>query len=125
MRTRFIVLPFFLLFLVTIVPGHAADSPESDVIVEHMAVKLVRGVTNIATSVVELPKQTYLTIKEDGASGFVIGPLKGIGMMVYRALMGASETVLFLVPQPGYYDPMIDPDYVWKGWSVQHTAGAK
>ena len=125
MRTRFIVLSFFLLYLVTIVPVYAADGPASDVIVEHMAVKLVRGITNIATCVVELPKQTYLTIKEDGASGTVIGPLKGIGMMVYRALMGASETILFLVPQPGYYDPMIDPDYVWKGWSVQHTAGSK
>jgi hypothetical protein len=21
-----------------------------------------------------------------------------------------------MVPQPGYYDPMIDPAYVWEGW---------
>jgi putative exosortase-associated protein (TIGR04073 family) len=125
MRSHRIVLPFFLLFLVTSVPVHAADGPASDIIVEHMAVKLVRGVTNIATCVVELPKQTYLSIRDEGAIGSVVGPLKGIGMMVYRALMGASETALFLVPQPGYYDPMIDPEYVWKGWDEQQTAGAK
>jgi putative exosortase-associated protein (TIGR04073 family) len=125
MRYHLIVLPFFLLFLVTTVPVHAADGPASDIIVEHMAVKLVRGVTNIATCVVELPKQTYLSIRDEGAIGSVVGPLKGIGMMVYRALMGASETALFLVPQPGYYDPMIDPEYVWKGWDVQQSAGSK
>jgi putative exosortase-associated protein (TIGR04073 family) len=114
MRTRFIVLPFFLIFLVTIVPVHAADGPESDVIVEHMAVKLVRGVTNIATSVVELPKQTYLTIKEDGASGFVIGPLKGIGMTLARTTAGALELFTFFLAYPGFYDPYIDPQYVWE-----------
>lgn len=125
MRVHYIVLPFLLLFLVAGVPVHAADGPASDIIVEYMAVKLVRGVTNIATCAVELPKQTYLTIREEGATGAIIGPLKGIGMTIYRALMGASETVLFLVPQPGYYDPMIDPGYVWNGWDVQHTAGVK
>ena len=125
MRFQLIVLPFFLFFLVTSVPVHAADGPASDIIVEHMAVKLVRGVTNIATCVVELPKQTYLSIRDEGAIGSVVGPLKGIGMMIYRALIGATETALFLVPQPGYYDPMIDPEYVWKGWDEQQTAGAK
>ena len=125
MSARYVVLPLFLLLLVTAVPVHAADSPPSDVIVEKMAIKLVRGVMNIATCVVELPKQTYLTVRDDGASGYIIGPLKGIGMTVYRALMGASETVLFLVPQPGYYDPMIDPDYVWNGWDEHTTTGAK
>lgn len=125
MRACYIILPFFLLFLVTTVPVNAADGPPSDIVIEHMAVKLVRGITNIATCVVELPKQTYLTVNEEGAIGYIIGPLKGIGMTMYRALMGAGETVLFMVPQPGYYDSMIDPNYVWNGWNAQHTAGPK
>lgn len=125
MRAHHFVLPLVLLFLVTAVPAHAADGPPSDVIVEHMAVKLARGVTNLATCVVELPKQSYLTVKEEGAAGYVVGPLKGIGMMLFRALMGAGETLLFLVPQPGYYDPMIEPAYVWQGWEIHRTHGVK
>jgi putative exosortase-associated protein (TIGR04073 family) len=94
----------------------AQEAQRSDVVVEKMAFKLVRGVTNAATCIVELPKQTYLTARDRGAVGYVIGPLKGVGMTVYRAFSGVAETVLFLVPQPGYYDSMIDPDFVWKGW---------
>jgi len=94
----------------------AQEAQRSDVIVEKMAFKFVRGVTNAATCIVELPKQTYLTVRDRGGIGYVIGPLKGIGMTLYRAFTGASETALFLVPQPGYYDSMISPDYVWKGW---------
>jgi hypothetical protein len=37
-------------------------------------------------------------------------------MTIYRAFSGVTETILFLVPQPGYYDSMINPDFVWKGW---------
>jgi putative exosortase-associated protein (TIGR04073 family) len=124
MRSSLIILPLFML-LVTVSPLRAETGPPSDIIVEHMAVKLVRGITNIVTCVVELPKQTYLTVKKEGATGYLIGPIKGLGMTVYRAFMGAGETVLFLVPQPGYYEPMIDPDYVWKGWNIQEKAGTR
>jgi putative exosortase-associated protein (TIGR04073 family) len=94
----------------------AQETQRSEVIVEKMAFKFVRGVTNAATSIVELPKQSYLTIRDRGAVGYVIGPLKGIGMTIYRAFTGVVETTFFLVPQPGYYDSMISPDFVWKGW---------
>ncbi|RNC70645.1 MAG: exosortase system-associated protein, TIGR04073 family [Desulfuromonadales bacterium] len=94
----------------------AQDEPKAEFIAEKMAAKLVRGITNMATSIVELPKQSYLTVRDRGDVGYVVGPLKGVIMTVYRAFIGATETAFFLVPQPGYYDPMIDPDYVWKGW---------
>jgi putative exosortase-associated protein (TIGR04073 family) len=81
-----------------------------------MAFKFTRGITNVATSVVEVPKQSYLTVRDQGAVGCVIGPMKGLGMTMYRTLIGTIETIFFLVPQPGYYDPMIDPDFVWNGW---------
>jgi len=45
-----------------------------------------------------------------------VGPVKGMGMALYRTLLGAVETVFFMVPQPGYYDPMVNPEYVWHGW---------
>lgn len=97
-------------------PLFAQDQPKSEFIVEKMAFKLARGVTNVGTAIVELPKQSYLSVRDRGAVGYVIGPLKGIGMTLYRAFIGTTEAVFFLVPQPGYYDAMIDPEYVWDGW---------
>jgi putative exosortase-associated protein (TIGR04073 family) len=97
----------------------AQEESKPEFVAGKMSVKFVRGITNVATSVVELPKQTYLTVRDEGAVGYIIGPLKGIGMTVLRALGGAAETVFFLVPQPGYYDPVMNPDYVWNGWEKQ------
>lgn len=93
----------------------AGDSQPPDAVVEKMAFKLVRGLTNVVTSVAEIPKQTYLSVRDQGGVGYLIGPLKGIGMTAYRGLVGGIETVFFMVPQPGYYDPMVEPDYVWNG----------
>ena len=115
MRTFVVAASLFMsMSLASSVYAQEAQRPE--IIVEKMAFKFARGVTNAATSIVELPKQTYLTARDRGAVGYVIGPLKGIGMTLYRAFAGVAETALFLVPQPGYYDSMINPDYVWKGW---------
>lgn len=113
---------FYALFLTLFVifalapPSFAQDGPKPEFIAEKMAFKLARGVTNVATSIVEIPKQSYLTVRDRGAVGYVIGPLKGLGMTVYRTFIGAAEMVFFPVPQPGYYDAMIDPDFVWNGW---------
>ena len=103
------------IMLVLPVAAHADQQPE--MIVDKMAVKLTRGVANVATCVVELPKQTVLTVREMGGTGYLVGPIKGIGMTLYRGFIGMAEVVFFLVPQPGYYDPMIDPAYVWRGWA--------
>jgi putative exosortase-associated protein (TIGR04073 family) len=120
MRTLVVALFLFMSMSVTS-SVFAQEAQRSDVIVEKMAFKFVRGVTNAATCIVELPKQTYLTARDRGGVGYVIGPLKGIGMTLYRAFTGVAETALFLVPQPGYYDSMISPDYVWKGWGENRT----
>ena len=97
-------------------PGLAAADQQPEMIAEKMAVKFTRGVTNTVTSIVELPKQTILTTRNMGPVGMVIGPIKGVGMTVYRGVVGIAETLFCMVPQPGYYDPMIDPAYVWQGW---------
>ena len=106
----------FLLLLCLVTPGFAEETAKPENIVGKMAFKLTRGVTNIATSVVEIPKQSYLSVRDQGAVGCVIGPLMGVGMTVYRAFIGTVETAFFLIPQPGYYDSTIDPDFVWNGW---------
>ena len=114
MRKTFLATLLFFVMVTT--PLAAIAEQQTDMIVEKMAIKFTRGLTNTATAIVELPKQTILTIEEMGPVGIFIGPLKGVGMTVYRAFIGATETMFFPVPQPGYYDPTIDPAYVWEGW---------
>jgi putative exosortase-associated protein (TIGR04073 family) len=123
MRSYTVLFSFLLLSCIA-APCFAQETP-SENIVGRMTVKFTRGVTNVATSVVEIPKQSYLTIRDQGMVGYVTGPLKGLGMTVYRAFIGAAETVFFLVPQPGYYDPMINPEFVWNGWEERRTGSEK
>jgi len=114
---KLLLVSVFLCAFVVLEPGRATADQQPEVIVEKMAIKLVRGVTNTFTSIVELPKQTILTGREMGPVGYVIGPVKGVGMTLYRAVIGITEAIFCMVPQPGYYDPMIDPEYVWQGWA--------
>jgi len=88
------------------------SSPQD--IVEGMATKGVRGVANIVTGWVEIPKQIYVTGTDTGwLRGVIIGPLKGIGMTVVRTVSGAGELLTFFVAYPGFYDPWIEPSFVW------------
>ena len=113
---KVLLLSAFLFAFVAVGPAPAIAEQKPEMIAEKMAIKLARGVTNAVTSIVELPKQTILTGRDMGTVGYVIGPIKGVGMTLYRALIGVTETVFCMVPQPGYYDPMMDPEYVWQGW---------
>jgi len=91
------------------------DDASPQEIVDGMANKLARGVANIATGWLELPKQIYITCKEEGyAKGLTVGPVKGIGMSLVRTVSGVGETVTFVIAYPGFYDPFFDPSYVWQ-----------
>ena len=122
---RLAVLFFTLMMLTCAAPCLALEAQKPEAIADKMAFKFARGVTNVATAIVEIPKQSYLTVRDRGSVGYVVGPLNGIGMTFYRGLVGVAETIFFMVPQPGYYDPMIDPDFVWKGWDELRAEPAK
>lgn len=113
---KILLLSALLFTLAATVPQAALAEQQPEMIAEKMAIKFTRGIANTFTSIAELPKQTVLTVRDMGPVGYVIGPLKGVGMTLYRGFIGMTEAVFFLVPQPGYYDPMIDPAYVWEGW---------
>ncbi|MDD2308426.1 MAG: exosortase system-associated protein, TIGR04073 family [Desulfuromonadaceae bacterium] len=119
---KVLLLSAFLFAFVVLGPAPATADQQPEMIAQKMAVKLVRGVTNTFTSIVELPKQTILTGREMGPVGYVVGPIKGIGMTFYRGLIGVVETVFCMVPQPGYYDPMMDPEFVWQGWEPKRDS---
>jgi len=116
---KVLLISTLLTALVMTAPLAARAEQPPEMIVEKMALKFSRGVANTFTSIVELPKQTVLTVRGTGPTGYLIGPLKGLGMTLYRGFIGVTEAVFFMVPQPGYYDPMIDPKYVWEGWDVK------
>jgi len=122
MKTALLTILLCLVICSTPAGCYADQQPE--MIVEKMAVKLTRGVTNFLTCVGEMPKQTVLTVREMGTPGYVVGPLKGVGMTLYRGFAGMAEAVFFIVPQPGYFDPMIDPPYIWQGWEPKRETSA-
>jgi len=78
--------------------------------------KLLRGLANIVTGWVELPKNIYETSVEDNVfSGLTIGLAKGIGMTIVRTGAGIYETVTFPFPIPEEYAPVLEPEYVFSG----------
>ncbi len=114
---------FVIFFSVSAVPcfGVSGDSlktvedSSAQSIVSGMSGKASRGIANVATGWLELPMQIYVASKEgDTAKAVFLGPLMGIGMMVARTVAGAVELATFFVPYPGFYDPLIDPPYVWE-----------
>lgn len=110
------LLSVVLFAFVVMGPSMARADQQPEMIAEKMAIKLTRGIANAVTSIVELPKQTIITGRDMGAVGYIIGPIKGVGMTFYRGVIGVAETLFCMVPQPGYYDPMMDPEFVWQGW---------
>src|SRR5512133_513282 len=91
------------------------DNSSPQDIVDGMATKGVRGAANLLMGWVEFPKQIYVTGQEsDWLRGAVIGPFKGIGMTVVRTVSGAGELLTFFLAYPGFYDPWIEPRFVWQ-----------
>ena len=86
---------------------------------EKMSVKFWRGVVNVATCPVEIPKQIHTTTRDLGVPGPFVGLLKGVLMTVYRGVGGAVETGSFPVPAPKNYEPLLTPAYVWQGWGCK------
>jgi len=76
--------------------------------------KLGRGLANILTGWVELPKNIYDTsVEENVLSGLTMGLAKGVGMTIVRTGAGVYETVTFPFPIPEDYQPVLEPEYVF------------
>jgi len=88
-------------------PEHTTDK---------MGVKLVRGITNIATCAGEFPRQIYRSVKKDGwmlALPYGLG--RGLTMTFVRCGYGVLETAFFYIPfNDNDYHSALNPPYVWK-----------
>lgn len=99
----FIVLVGILIILNMASPSFAQDP----------AKKLGRGLVNILTGWVELPKNIYDTSKQSNPfAGITVGLAKGVGMTVVRTGAGVYETATFPFPLPKEYKPVLEPAYV-------------
>ena len=81
--------------------------------------KMGRGVVNVLTSWIEIPKQLHLGSQEDNPiTGIAMGVGRGVGLTVLRIGVGAYEAVTFPLAYPrGYvspYEQMSLPDYAWE-----------
>lgn len=75
--------------------------------------KLGRGITNVLTCWVEIPRTIAREWERtDPATGVVLGSVKGIGWGFTRFVTGAYETVTFPFPVPPDYAPMMEPEFV-------------
>jgi putative exosortase-associated protein (TIGR04073 family) len=90
-------------------PAHAQDPVH----------KLGRGLTNVFTSWIEIPKQLYLGSRRDNAvTGTTAGLFKGLANTVLRAGVGIYDVVTFPIPYPrgetSAYGQLGLPDYAWE-----------
>ena len=75
--------------------------------------KLGRGLANVLTGWIEIPKNIYDTsVEENIGMGLTVGLAKGIGMTVVRTGAGIYETITFPFPLPEDYEPLLEPEYV-------------
>ncbi len=82
--------------------------------------KLGRGLANVVTGWVEIPKNIINTSRDSNIGiGATLGLLKGIGQTIGRTLVGAGEVVSFLIPTPD----IIHPTYVFEDFYRDTTYG--
>jgi putative exosortase-associated protein (TIGR04073 family) len=76
--------------------------------------KIGRGLANIFSGWIELPKNIYETsVEENVLSGITMGLAKGVGMTIVRTGAGVYETVTFPFPIPEDYQPVLEPEFVF------------
>jgi len=83
---------------------------------DDMIKKFGRGICNIITCPLEFLEQIKRVNNADGpAASMTVGVLKGIAMTVTRGVVGVYEVVLFPVPIPKDYGPVLtDPEFFFE-----------
>ena len=73
-----------------------------------------RGLTNLLTGWVEMPKGVHETTQQSGAmSGMTLGLLRGAGHGFIRTVAGGYEAITFPFPAPPGYRPVIRPEFIF------------
>jgi len=75
--------------------------------------QLARGVVNVATGWVEVPKQSAIGGQKAGGPGLLGGFFKGVALSATRTLVGGYEIATFWTPT--HVEPMMKPATVFGG----------
>jgi len=100
-------------------PAATSDPPRREGFnVFKMFRKSGRGLTNIASSPLEIPNQMVRESKRHktfcgAVAGYVTGIPFGCGMMLYRCGAGLVDFVTAPVPMPTYERSFIEPEYLF------------
>ena len=84
----------------------------------NMGIKLKRGVVNVITAPLEIPKQTSIYWKKGAEKTNNLVPwafagfIKGMVNMVGRMGSGLWDITTFNIEVPADYEPLMKPDYV-------------
>ena len=104
MRKGLVIVLAILVILSIAQPLYAQDAGK----------KLFRGVGNVLTGWVEIPKQIYdESVNSNILVGLTWGTLKGCGWTIIRTVTGAYEVVTFPFPIPEGYKPIVEPEFVF------------
>lgn len=93
------------------------------------AKKLLRGVVNIVTAPIEIPKQARAYwIKGAQITPHILvwigsGAVWGVVQTVKRAGSGVWDVVSFPVNKPVHYEPLFKPNYVFNEWPRNPKSG--
>ncbi len=109
-RKQIVVALAILTAALAAAPAFAAGGPDH---VGNPGEKLARGVVNITTGWVEVPKQAAIGAQEAGPPGLVGGLLKGVALGVTRTVVGGLEAGTFFLPIPERYEPILKPATVF------------
>ena len=98
-----------LALVLVVAAGNAAPAFAEDI-----GHKLGRGLINVGTGWIELPKGIRDgSQQENPVIGVTAGIFKGLGLGLLRTVVGVYEVVTFPVPYPKDYAPVYEPEYVW------------
>lgn len=78
--------------------------------------KLGRGIANVATCPIELPRTIEkVTLKDGYVAGATVGILQGAWRTVLRGLVGVFEVITFPAEVPEGFKPLIRPEFAFGG----------
>ncbi|MCA9393412.1 MAG: exosortase system-associated protein, TIGR04073 family [Candidatus Omnitrophica bacterium] len=124
MKKNAIILSFCAALLLWSSPGHAMELSKTEDADFHRAWgKFKRGVVNVLTSPLEVPKQVKMEVKENSSNGGeavlagVGGTVKGLAYFAGRLTSGLWDMVGCNLAVPDDYQPIMYPEYVVESWS--------
>lgn len=91
----------------------AAEIERQNSDINKMFHKLGRGVVNVLTGWIEIPKQTAAEWRRtDPFTGTILGIVKGVVWGIARTFAGFYEVISFPFPIPRNYEPIMEPEFV-------------